>query len=211
MKSLKLILILGLIIPFLRVVGLGSYYFQTPNTPEIPEKEKTSYELHHEIEDKNKPPEQTVQKTWTNGNVTIDYAVRVENGVEASPPPRVVEAIGKAIDENDKAKFLQEYYNSTFYKLRHQYDENIKKHNPYYIKSYIDQAFTCETYHDLAYKYKMDKLFDEQGNFLDAENYVYQRAFNECIDVKHQEAVDKVNQELDEVNATSVEEVNVND
>lgn len=207
MKSFNLILLLG-VITSLIIVGIT--YYQT-QTPEAEPREKTTNEKHYEIEQKNKPPEQTVQKTWTNGNVTIDYTVIVENGVESSPPPRVVEAIGKAIDENDKAKFLEEYYNSTFYKIRQQYNEDRKLHNPAYVKSYIDQAFTCETYHDLAYKYKMDKLFDEDGNFIDAENYVYQRAFNECINTKHQEEVDKVNHELQEVNATSIEEVNVND
>jgi len=202
-KKLKhLIVILVIIIPLFGT--FGTMYILDLTSPvqpiEQPEKEKTTYEIHKEIENSKNPPQETVKKTWTNGNVTINYVVRVENGVEASPPPDIVTAIGKAIDDNDKAKFLEEYYNSDFYKIRHQYDETIKKHNPAYVKSYIDLGFSCETYHYLAYKYKMDKMYDENGKYVDAENYIYQRAYNECIDPKHQEEIDKVNAELEEVN-----------
>ena len=202
-KKLKqLIVSLAVIIPLLGT--FGTIYILDLTSPiqpiEQPEEEKTTYEIHKEIEDAKKPPQETVEKTWTNGNVTINYVVRVENGIEASPPPSVLQAIEAAITEKDKAKFLEEYYNSDFYKIRHQYDEAIKQHNPAYIQSYIDQGFSCETYHELAYKYKMDKMYDENGKYVDAENYIYQRAYNECIDPKHQEEIDKVNAELEEVN-----------
>lgn len=200
--------LLGLCIIVSGVMILGVMYMLETNKsiiselPDQDEPDKTSREIHKEIEKSEKPPEETVQKTYTNpyNNFTINYEVGVENGVEESPPPNVLVAITNSFTEEQREQFKQDYYNSDFFKQRHQYDEMRKKHNVLYIKQYIDEGFTCDTYKDLAYKYKSTYMFDEDGNWVDAENYVYKRAFNECIDPKYQEELEKVQKELEEVN-----------
>lgn len=197
--------VIGLVLIAIGIGSIGLYsLFEKPGEPEQVDltEEKTSRELHNEIERAEKPPEVTVQKTYTNpyNNFTIDYEVGIENGVEETPPPDVLVAISESFSEEEKAQWLEDYYNSEFYKQRHQYDEQRARHNVYLIKQYIDEAFNCTSYKELAYKYKADYMFDDNGDWVDAEGYIYDRAFNECIDPKYQEELEEVKEKLKEVN-----------
>ena len=199
-------LVIGLVL-----VATGGFYIindynsKTYTAPEPEQDEEPgleSWEEHKRLEALEKPPEQTVEKVFVNEftGETIEYEVGVENGVEETPAPSVLKQIQESYTEEQKEQWLEDYYNSDFYKERHKYDEARKKHNENYIKSYIDQSFTCETYKELAYKYKSDMLITEEGERIDAENYIYKRAFHECIDPKYKEELDEVKEKLEEVN-----------
>ena len=64
--------------------------------------EKTSYETHKEIENTEKPAEETITKTFSHGNVTFTYEVGVENGVEETPSPEVLRAMSESYSEYEK-------------------------------------------------------------------------------------------------------------
>jgi len=66
-------------------------------------------------------------------------------------------------------------------------------------KQYIDTNFTCNNYHTLAKKFVGESMYGV-GYAGSVENYIYTKALDECISPKHQEEIDKVYAELEEVN-----------
>jgi len=149
-------------------------------------------------------------KQYINGNTEITYSVKVENGVEATPGPSVLQAMRDSMSEEQK-RLSDEYHASLLY-------ERMGEHKDWYLKSkihrssdivkkeYLDSVFTCENYQLLAWQWKADQL----GGGT-AEDYIYTKAFNECINPKHQQEVDKAHHELEEAYAESIEEVDTND
>lgn len=149
-------------------------------------------------------------KQYINGNTEITYSVKVENGVESTPGPSVLEAMRDSMTEEQK-KLSDEYHASMLY-------ERMGEHKEWYLKSkihrssdsvkkeYLDSVFTCENYQLLAWQWKADQLLGST-----AENYIYTKALHECIDTKLNEKLDKVHHELEEAYAESLEEVDTND
>ena len=182
-----------------------------PNITEIKEptedkedtEEKTSYELHKEIEDIEKPAEETITKTFSHGNVTFTYEVGIENGVEETPAPSVLERMSQSYTKEEKEAMIKSIVNSDYWKKRMEILDNRASRSVLAIKADIDSNFTCDNYHYYAKKYVNAAYpgFTINGKYVGTfEGYVYWKAFHECIDPKYQEKLDKVYAELEEVN-----------
>jgi len=150
-----------------------------------------------------------VIKKFIHGDTEIIYQVGVENGVEETPMPSVREAMRNAyseyekqmIDENTHAQIFNRYgdYKEVF--LNNQMYHSLTNHSKL-KQDFIDINFSCDNYHDLAYQFTGEVL-SGHGYYGTAENYVYTRAINECIDPKHQEEIEKVYADLEEVNKSN--------
>lgn len=184
---------LGLV--FIVIIGLAQ-----DDKPKLQD-EKTSYELHKEIE-KLENPEETVQKTFSNNGVELAYQVGIENGVEETPPPDILVKMQESYTEEQKEENRLLY--AEFIEDRKKLLEK-RSHSSYaWKKSDIDSRFTCYNYNELAYQYQgmayggfmINGKYD--GTF---EGYIYWKAFHECIDPKYDEKYEKVMKELEEVYA----------
>lgn len=152
----------------------------------------------------------TVTKKYTHRDTEIIYSVKVENGVEATPGPSVLQAIEDSMTEYEKQQ-SEEYHKSLLYErmgdLKDWYlKSKIHRSSDSVKKEYLDSVFTCENYQLLAWQWKADQL----GGGT-AEDYIYTKANNECINPKHQEEIDKVHHELEEAYAESLEDVDTTD
>lgn len=215
-------------------VGLGlSYYtgqlygpkaipdkeveIQTEEDKEIEaeyEKAQESYDQHHAIENLEKLGEETVIKTFSHGNTTFTYEVGIENGVEESPPQSIIDKIKAAYTKEELAIQYASYKESDYWKKRMQILGERGSQGVLAKKADIDNNFTCDNYKYYAEKYVTEALpgFTINGKYVGTfEAYVYWKAFHECLDPKYNEKMEKVYHELDEVNATSLEDVNVYD
>ena len=180
---------------------------------------QSSYVEHQIIEESKKPPEETITKIFSHGNTTFTYEVGVENGVEETPSPDVLRAMQASYSEEEleiQQKIIEEHVRngpqgmgkvigiknpdgSDIYIDLNKAWKNTQIHtNNILKKQYIDTNFTCENYHTLAKKFAGESMYGV-GYAGTVENYIYTRAFNECIDSKHQEEIDKVYEELEEV------------
>ena len=182
--------------------------------------EKTSYELHKEIEDIEKPTEETITKTFSHGNVTFTYEVGIENGVEETPSPEDLRAMSDSYSEIEKQvqkQIIEEAVRNgpqgtgkviglknpdgsdIHIDVNKAYKETQIHINNKLKKAYIDSNFTCDNYDQLAKKFVGESMYGV-GYAGSVENYIYTKALNECIQPKHQEEIDKVTAELEEVN-----------
>lgn len=238
MKSLSLrsffvILILGLI----PVIGLFGYFgYQNTELPQDTILRPTTIETLTKEPVENG----IVEKKFIHGNTEINFSVRVENGVESTPAPDVLLAMqssyseperseqkriiaesilegpqGTGINGTGKVIGLKDSEGNDIYINVNQAWKNNQIHinrpiNNILKKNYIDTNFTCDNYGKLAKMFVGESMYGV-GYAGSVENYIFTKAFNECINPKYQEQVDKVYHELNETNATSLEEVNVND
>jgi len=161
-----------------------------------------------------------VEKRFVHGDTEIIYRVGVENGVEKTPSPDVLRAMQASYSEEEleiQQKIIDEIVRngpqgmgkvigiknpdgSDIYIDLNKAWKNTQIHtNNKLKKQYIDTNFTCENYHTLAKKFVGESMYGVSyaGS---VENYIYQKAFNECIDTKYQEKLDKVYAELEEAN-----------
>jgi len=163
--------------------------------------ELTTNEKHYQIEQLTKPPEETVQKNFSNNGVEITYEVGIENGIEETPPPDVLVQIQESY--TDEQKELNIELNKEFWEARMKILEERLSNSFQAKKQLVDSTFTCDNYNELAYKYQAEALpgFTINGKYDGTfEGYIYWKAFHECIDPKYNEKYDKVMQELEEVN-----------
>lgn len=147
-----------------------------------------------------------VVKKFIHGDTEILYHVGVENGVEETPLPSVREAMRNSYSEYEKQQ-IDEYTKAHLFDRLGDFKETFLNNPMYHSltnhsklkQDFIDQNFSCDNYNDLAYQFAGTSLHGN-GYVGSAENYIYTRALNDCIDLKHQEEIDKVYAELEEVN-----------
>jgi len=176
---------------------------------------------------KNSIEDVVVEKRFFHGDTEIIYKVGVENGVEETPSPDVLRAmrdsyseeeleiqqkiieeavrngpqgIGKVIgiknpDGRDIYIDVNKAWKDTQLHINRPINNKLKK-------DYIDTNFTCDNYHTLAKKFVGESMYGV-GYAGTVENYIYTKALDQCISQKHQEELDKVYSELEEVNKTN--------
>lgn len=154
----------------------------------------------------------TIEKKFTHGDTKIIYSVGVENGVEETPPPSVLKAMKdsyseeeqRMISERTKSMMFKRFNYGTVRILDIPMSEELVQMSKLHIndklkKEFIDANFTCENFGDLAKRFVLEPLYTD-GWAGSTENYIYTKAVNECYDTKIQEKMDKVMEELEEVN-----------
>ena len=161
-----------------------------------------------------------VEKRFVHGDTEIIYKVGVENGVEETPSPDVLRAMRASYSEEEleiQQKIIEEAVRNGPQGMGKVIGIKNSDGSDIYIdvnkawkitqihinnklkKQYIDTNFTCNNYHTLAKKFVGESMYGV-GYAGSVENYIYTKAINECISPKHQEEIDKVYAELEEVN-----------
>ena len=156
-----------------------------------------------------------VEKRFVHGDTEIIYKVGVENGVEETPSPDVLRAMRSSYSEEEleiQQKIIEEAVrngpqgigkvigmDNVYIDVNKAYKNTQIHINNKLKKQYIDTNFTCENYPTLAKKFAGESMYGV-GYAGSVENYIYTKAINECIDPKHQEEIDKVYAELEEIN-----------
>ena len=164
-----------------------------------------------------------VEKRFVHGDTEIIYKVGVENGVEETPSPDVLRAMRDSYSEEEleiQQKIIEEAVRNGPQGMGKVIGIKNSDGSDIYIdvnkawkitqihinnklkKQYIDTNFTCNNYHTLAKKFVGESMYGV-GYAGSVENYIYTKALDECISPKHQEEIDKVNAELEEVNKTN--------
>ena len=149
------------------------------------------------------------EKKITVGDTEIQFTVGVEKGIEETPsltnPTRSLarSEYGPIMGTID----LSRYYS----KLPSGFDpiieldltellEMTKIHRYDKLKKeYIDTNFTCGNYHELAWKFAGENMW--AAGYGDVEEYIYEKAIDECIDPQRQQKLDKVYEELEKASA----------
>lgn len=153
------------------------------------------------------------EKKITVGDTEIQFTVGVEKGIEETPSPGVLRALNEAgyykpynHTEAMKIRFegpLRVWlpYDDNYYTTEMQdwYERSKIHKNDQLKKEHIDSTFTCDNYHELAWKFAGENMW--AVGYGDVEAYIYAKAINECINPTHQEEIDKVYAELAKVNA----------
>jgi len=155
-----------------------------------------------------------IEKKFTHGDTEFTYMVGVENGVEETPSPEVLRAMRASYSEEElenQQKIIDEIvrngpqgmgkvigFDGVYIDVNKAYKNTQIHVNNKLKKQYIDTNFTCDNYHALAKKFVGESMYGV-GYAGSVENYIYSKALDECISPKHQEELDKVNEELEEV------------
>jgi len=225
-KPFSLRLFFGLLLLILvPVIGFFGYFGNEYSDPPKEKQEIESDLRPTTIETLTKEPVEdgVIEKRFTHGDTTFTYMVGVENGVEETPSPDDLRAMRASYSEEEilqqqeiireavrngpqgigKVIGIKNPDGSDIYIDINKAYKNTQIHiNNKLKKEYIDATFTCDNYHALAIKFVGESMVGV-GYAGSVENYIYTKALDECISPKHQEELDKVHAELEEVNKTN--------